>query len=85
MATLKIEEIHITSIGGWAVVLTGVDPTDSDFIIGTITTPGQGVIRGTWNDVGILRGGPPSGDGNIHPSTPDVAELIALAKQLGAP
>ena len=83
MATLQIEEIHTQSSAGWAVVLTGLDPTHHDFISGTIDTPGQGVVAGEWNGSGILRGGIPQG--NIDPNDPAVSELIALGKQLGAP
>jgi hypothetical protein len=83
VATLKIEEIRTKSFGGWDVVLTGIDPTDHDFMHGTIDTPGRGVISGRWDDAGYLRGG--TAQCNIDPNDPDIAELIALGKQLGAP
>jgi hypothetical protein len=83
MAALKIEEIHTQSSAGWTVVLTGLDPTDSDFILGTINTPGQGVISGKWDEAGILRNGTPNG--NINPTEAEIADLIALGKHLGAP
>jgi hypothetical protein len=83
MATLKIEPILTTSIGGWDVVLTGLDPTDHDFIVGNITTPALGAIPGKWDGAVFLRNG--HSDGNIRPNDAEIAELIALARQLGAP
>jgi len=83
MATLKIEEILAQSDAGWPVVLTGLDPTDHDFIVGTISTPGQGVIPGKWDESGFLRNGTSSG--NINPTDAEIADLIALGKLLGAP
>ena len=82
MATLKIDEIHTQSIGGWAVVLTGVAPTDGDCIIGSVDTPGLGKIHAVWDLHGTHRGGVP--DSNLNTSDEQVSDLIGLAKQLGA-
>jgi hypothetical protein len=84
VATLKIEEICTTSIGGWPVVLTGLDPTAHDFIIGTIAPPGQPTISGAWNASGLRRGGSAQMD-SLDINDPVIADLVALGLQLGAP
>ena len=82
MATLLIKEIHVTSRGGYNVIITGVVPTDHDCIVGTIDTPGQGVISGCWNLSGYLRSG--TNSCNLDMNNSLLAELSDLLKQLGA-
>jgi hypothetical protein len=82
MATVIIEPIDTKSAAGWEVKITGIDPSNSDCIIGTINTPGKGPLRGNWNLYGLLRGG--NTDCNLDMRTNEMIDLVALARKLGA-
>jgi hypothetical protein len=70
--------VKTTSKGGYAVALLEIDTDPPDHLLGMIDTPGMGNIRGAWDESGILRNGTDAG--NIDPSRPEIAQLIARAK-----
>jgi len=82
MATLLIAPIALVSIGGYAVQITGIEPTNHDCIVGTIQTPGMGLIQGRWNLGGFLRGG--TNQTNLDMRSNDMIDLRQLAISLGA-
>jgi len=82
MANILIQPVTTQSIGSYPVVITGIDPTSQDCIIGNITTPGQGVTQERWDLNGLMRGG--SSPLNIDIRSDDLSEVISLAKHLGA-
>jgi hypothetical protein len=83
MATILIEPITTKSIGGFPVTIDGIDPTDHDCLRGSITTPGGGISRGSWDLNGTMRDGHP--DCNLNTRDDAVAaDAAATARQLGA-
>ena len=82
MATLLIDQIKTKSYGGYDVVITGIDPLHHDCLIGTINTPGMGLIDGQWDLSGYLRSG--TENTNLNMAADELQELIALAEHLSA-
>jgi len=81
MTFLKIDPISTQSIGGYPVVIDGLDPSDHDCIVGEISLP-IGKKRARWNLTGIMRGG--VHECNLPMKADDLDGLEALAKKLGA-
>jgi hypothetical protein len=82
MATVLIAPVATQTKGGYPAEVTGIDPTDHDYLIGTIDRPGLGKIGATWNDVGICCGETPKY--NLDMRRPEVANVVKTAKKLGA-
>lgn len=82
MATLKIEPIEVASRGKNRVVITGLDPTDHDCIVGQYWLGRDGPHNGSWNLSGLLRDGDESR--NLDMNEGSLSELAILARQLGA-
>ena len=80
MATLKIEPITLKSKIGNRVVITGIDPTDTDCIIGEYWSGHDGPHAGSWNLRGIRRGGNEGSNLTVDA----IAEISKLARKLGA-
>ncbi|MGB8840939.1 MAG: hypothetical protein WCC64_07685 [Aliidongia sp.] len=80
MATLLIAPIHMKSIGGYDVTITGIDPSNSDCLSGSITTPGWGCKDGCWDLSGLLRDGDTST--NLDRRTNEMMQLRELARKL---
>ena len=82
MATIQIDPIEVKSRGGHAVTITGLRPTDTDCLVGSIVTPGKNLSNEQWNLSGIMRGGVDAC--NLDMSSAALEELARLARQLGA-
>jgi hypothetical protein len=81
-ATLKIEPIHLTSVGGFDVQITGLEPTDHDCLVGQLLPPRHPSLRARWNLGGVMRGG--TQDCNLDMRSNEMIELVQLARNLGA-
>ena len=82
MAVLKIEPVTIQSVGGHQITLTGIDPTNSDCLHGSIQSGTQAPRNGRWDLGGRMRDA--SDDCNIDMRDDEISELAALARKLGA-
>lgn len=82
MPITKISPIKGQSNGGYPVVITGIDPTDHDCIVGEITTPGKGTTKGRWNLGGTMRDGVP--ECNIDTRQGALAGAAEEARRQGA-
>ncbi|MQX38624.1 hypothetical protein [Roseospira navarrensis] len=81
MATLKIETVKTKTKGGYDAEITGIDPTDTDCLRGTINTPAKGMENGKWNLGGICRD--KADECNIIPNSEEITDVIDTAKRLG--
>lgn len=82
MASLLIEPIQTKSQGGYEVTLTSIDPSDSDCIIGEITSQGAEKQSSQWNRNGTMRDG--TVGGNLNMNEDQLLELGNLLDKLGA-
>jgi hypothetical protein len=80
MATIKIDPIYITTVGGFHAMINGVDPTDGDFLIGTVETPDQLNIKVRWDSSGFCRDSDPKC--NISPNNDEIKDVIETANIL---
>lgn len=83
MATIQIDPVPMISCGGYAVTISGIDPTSSDCFKGSVMTPGAGLKSGGWDLSGIMRDS--SEKCNISTQTDQFTDLAALARKLGVP
>ena len=81
MAIILIKPVHLTSNGGYPVILSGIDPLSYDCLAGEIKT-GAGLIQANWDLSGTMRGG--TDPLNLAMSDSDFVEVADLAKHLGA-
>ncbi len=81
MATLLIQPIVVTTIGGMQARITGIDPTNHDCLEGGIL-PINPLTRTQWNLNGIARDS--HDDCNLDMRADELSDLARLARQLGA-
>ena len=75
MAIIKIEPIETTTAGGIKATLSGIDPTSSDCIIGTLGREHRSSAR--WDIYGICRDNPQDCNFDIHNDDfQDIAQTI---------
>ena len=55
MAVIIIQAVPTKTVGGFDAIITGIDPTNGDCLIGTIDTPRSGIKDFEWNLGGICR------------------------------
>jgi hypothetical protein len=82
MAVIQVEPISARSTGGYDVTITGIGPLRGGCIVGLLYTPNAGEQRAEWNFNGIMSGG--TDKANLDMSKDALAELVDLAKRLGA-
>ena len=81
MATVKIHPINVTTFGGLAACIDGIDPINSDCLAGEIF-PAGALSRVRWDLLGRARDN--NEKCNLDMQTDEMRELIELAKLLGA-
>lgn len=81
MAVIPITPVATTTRGGYAAEITGIDPTDTDCLHGTVQV-NHGSKNRKWDDAGICRNSPE--ELNLSPSAPEVSDVIETAKKLSA-
>lgn len=81
MAVLLIRNINVVTSAGWPASIDGIDPTDDDFLVGTVHAP-TGVLNAQWDDKGVCRGSVPGANLNVGDDA--VADAIETAKPLRA-
>lgn len=79
MATIELIPIITKTNGGFPAEVTGLDPSESNCIIGTVTLPTQKRQRVQWSATGICRNKPQEYD-LVNKSR----KLSALIKVAGA-
>ena len=68
-----------TSIAGWSVSITSVDPAlNTDQICGEITTSGAGTIHAQWNEAGIMRGGVSGSNLDMRNLSPVIKKILGI-------
>ncbi len=82
MAILKIEPIKVATRGGLDALITGLEPTDHDCIVGEVFSRTDNLTNARWNLSGLHRGG--SDASNLDMREAQLQELATLAKRLGA-
>lgn len=80
MTVLLIHGVQVKTKAGWPASIDGVDPSDDDFLVGTIHSPALGVVNAKWNSGGTCRN--KSTDCNLDPHEPDIADVIRTAEGL---
>ena len=78
MATIKIEPIEITTAGGIKVTVSGIDPTSSDCIIGTLDR--QHLPSARWDMFGVCRDNSPDCNFDIH--NDDFLDIVQTIKAI---
>lgn len=79
MAVVLITPVSTTTRGEYDAKITGIDPTDTDCLHGTVDVK-HGSKNRKWNDVGICRDSPE--ELNLDPNTQEVGDVIETAKKL---
>lgn len=82
MAVLEIHPVQTVTSGGFNAVITGIDPANTDCIVGVVDTPGQGSINVRWNLGGLCRD--TDGSCNLDMRKNETADVRETAKRLGA-
>jgi hypothetical protein len=82
LATIVIQPVTTKTKGGFDAVVTGIDPTDVDFLKGQIDTPALGKINVVWDTNGLCRDNDPSC--NLDVNDDETADVIDTAKKLGS-
>jgi len=66
MTTILIEQIPVTTTGGYNGNIIGISPTNTDMLVGVINTPANGPTRVRWNAYGVCRDNHPDCNIEIH-------------------
>ena len=83
MAIIVIEPVAVTTKGGYSATITGIDPTDSDCLKGTVSGTALGTIAVRWDLAGFCRN--QASDLNLNTSSSgDACDVAITAKKLGA-
>lgn len=83
MAIIVIEPVAATTKRGYNAAITGIDPTDTDCLKGTVSRTALGTIDVRWDLAGICRNQTP--DLNLDTSSSgDAGDVALTAKKLGA-
>lgn len=55
MSIILIQPVVTTTSAGFNAIISGIAPSDHDCLVGSITTPGRGLIDVRWNLGGTCR------------------------------
>lgn len=83
MAILNLEPVNTNTTGGFEAQISGIDPTDSDCLVGTVLTVGLGRKKVRWDLGGRCRDNHDSL--NLDMRNDKMLDLRETAKRLGAP
>ena len=82
MTVILIAPVATQTKNGYPAEVTGIDLTDPHCLRGTINTYGAVKIAMRWTLSGLGRG---TGEGcNLNITTPEMADVVEVAKRLGA-